>query len=98
MLANDVIPEAQVSISDMLEFIRGRVPGDLVSAHRGIVETVLCGVLLMEGVESRRGLEAVLGVSFPTVKSRISRLLEDSRASVWYFGMLDEVNQAFMLA
>ena len=73
--------------------VRHAAPASLLENHPGLMETVLCGLLLKQGFRNPSTIKQIAGDSLEKIQPRISRILDDTDSSVWYFSMLDSLDQ-----
>ena len=73
--------------------IRHATPSGLLETHPGLVETVLCGLLLKQGCRNPTTIQQIVGESLEDIQPHIDRILDNPESSVWYFSMLDSLDR-----
>jgi len=67
-------------------------PGELIDRYSGFVGTVICGLLLREGLDHPDMIRMASQSELEQVIQRISCILTDPHASAWYFSALDRLS------
>jgi hypothetical protein len=72
--------------------LRADAPGELLDKYSGFVGSVICGLMLREGLDDPDMIRMASGSEREQVVQRISRILTDPYASDWYFSALDRLS------
>ena len=81
--------QQQLDILTLSQQLHRSVPEQFLATHQGIIESIICGILLRNRIDDHHRIERLAGIRIERVVVRIAAILADPDASVWFFAALD---------